>query len=63
MGHLYDKKAKYVLTIPTLVFVVVCVSYPMLYTINLSFYDWKMSANVAKEFIGLQNFMGFFQNL
>ena len=58
---MYDKKSKYVLTIPTLVFVVVCVSYPMLYTINLSFYDWKMSANVAKEFIGLQNFMGFFQ--
>lgn len=62
MGHLYDKKAKYILTIPTLIFVVVCVSYPMLYTINLSFYDWKMSANVAKEFVGLQNFIDFFRD-
>lgn len=62
MNRLQNKGAKYIFTLPTLIFVVVCVSYPMLYTLNLSFHDWKMSANVAKEFVGLQNFMDFFQD-
>lgn len=62
MNRLQNKGAKYVLTLPTLIFVVVCVSYPMLYTLNLSFYDWKMSAKVAKEFVGVQNFLFFFKD-
>lgn len=62
MNRLQNKGAKYIFTLPTLIFVVVCVSYPMLYTLDLSFHDWKMSANVAKEFVGLQNYLDFFQD-
>lgn len=62
MNRLQNKGAKYIFTLPTLIFVVVCVSYPMLYTLDLSFHDWKMSANVAKEFVGLQNYLDFFRD-
>ena len=62
MNRLQNKGAKYIFTLPTLIFVVVCVSYPMLYTLDLSFHDWKMSANIAKEFVGLQNFLDFLED-
>ena len=62
MNRLQNKGAKYIFTLPTLIFVVVCVSYPMLYTLNLCFHDWKMSANIAKEFVGLKNFATFFKD-
>ena len=62
MKRLSDKSAKYVLTLPTIIFVLVCVTYPMLYTLRLSFCEWKMSANIAPKFVGFDNYVSFFKD-
>ena len=62
MRRLSDKSAKYVLTLPTIIFVLVCVTYPMIYTLRLSFCEWKMSANIDPIFIGFDNYTTFFKD-
>ena len=60
VGSFLNKNAKYVLTIPTILFILVCVTYPMFYTLRLAFFDWKMSAKISPEFVGFANFIDFF---
>lgn len=48
------------MTIPTIAFILICVIYPLFYTFRLSFFDWRMSANVAQEFVGLGNYIELF---
>lgn len=55
-----DKHVKWVFTLPTIIFVLLCVTYPLVYTIQLSFCDWGMSSNTPKVFIGLQNYKEIF---
>lgn len=57
-----NKIAKYVLTLPVIIFVVVCVAYPMAYTFRLSFFTWKMSAKVDPVFVGLANYKTYFSD-
>lgn len=56
MGAWINKNTKYIFTLPTLIFIILLIAYPMYYTLRLSFYDWGMSIKNAPEFIGLDNY-------
>ena len=59
-GSFLNRNARFVMTIPTVAFILICVVYPLFYTFRLSFFDWRMSANVAQEFVGLGNYIELF---
>lgn len=59
-GSFLNRNARFVMTIPTIAFILICVVYPLFYTFRLSFFDWRMSANVAQEFVGLGNYVELF---
>ena len=48
-----DRKLNYVFTIPTILFVLGMVLFPIIYTFVLSFHSWRMSANIPWKFVGL----------
>jgi multiple sugar transport system permease protein len=51
-----DKRFKWVVTMPAVLFVLVMMAFPILYTIRLSFFEWSMSAAVPPKWIGLDNY-------
>ncbi len=62
MRHWLNKNTKYLFTVPTVTFVVICMAYPLLYAAYMSLHEWRMSAVKAPEFIGLQNFITLLQD-
>ena len=62
MSKWVNKNIKWIFTAPTIIFVLLCVSYPLLYTIRLSFCEWGMSSTKPAEFIGLQNYIEIFSD-
>jgi multiple sugar transport system permease protein len=54
-----DKNLKWVFTIPTIIFVLAMIAFPILYTLRLSFFDSTMSAQ-GDTFVGLQNYTEMF---
>ena len=57
-----DRKLNYVFTIPTILFVLGMVLFPIIYTFVLSFHSWKMSANIPWKFVGLDNYVELFSD-
>lgn len=55
-----DKKLNYVFTVPTILFVLGMVLFPIIYTFVLSFHQWRLSANIPWEFVGLENYTELF---
>ena len=55
-----DRKLNYVFTIPTILFVLGMVLFPIIYTFVLSFHSWRMSANIPWKFVGLDNYVELF---
>ncbi|RCX08669.1 carbohydrate ABC transporter membrane protein 1 (CUT1 family) [Anaerobacterium chartisolvens] len=55
-----DKNLKYVFTLPTIIFVLAMVVFPLLYTIRLSFYETSMSQNAPMVWVGLKNYTNMF---
>lgn len=53
----YNKNTKWIFTIPTLVFVVVCIGYPLCYALYMSVHEWRMSLLQEPTFVGLQNYI------
>lgn len=51
-----NKHTKWIFTIPTLVFVVVCIGYPLCYALYMSVHEWRMSLVQEPTFIGLKNY-------
>lgn len=47
---------KYGYTLPAMLFVVVMIIFPIIYTVRISFYNWTMSALVPPEWVGLRNY-------
>jgi len=59
-GSWADRNLKYLFTVPTIVFVLLMVLFPIIYTVILSFHSWRMSANIPWEYIGLGNYIEMF---
>lgn len=57
-----DRKLNYVFTVPTILFVLGMVLFPIIYTLLLSFHSWRMSANIPWEFIGIDNYTKLFSD-
>ena len=57
-----DRKLNYVFTIPTILFVLGMVPFPIIYTFVLSFHSWRMSANIPWKFVGLDNYVELFSD-
>ena len=51
-----DKRIRYVFVMPALIFVVVMMAFPILYTLRLSFTQWSMSATRPPVWIALGNY-------
>ena len=49
-------------TIPTILFVLGMVLFPIIYTFVLSFHSWRMSANIPWKFVGLDNYVELFSD-
>lgn len=60
IGKWLDRRLHYVFTVPTIIFVLGMVLFPIIYTFVLSFHSWRMSANIPWEFIGIQNYTKLF---
>ena len=57
-----DRKLNYVFTIPTILFVLGMVLFPIIYTFVLSFHSWRMSANIPWKFVGVDNYVELFSD-
>lgn len=57
-----DRRLNYVFTVPTILFVLGMVLFPIIYTLVLSFNSWRMSANIPWEFVGLENYTDLFSD-
>lgn len=55
-----DKNLKWVFTLPTIIFVIFMIGFPIVYTFRLSFFDSTMSATQPDTFVGLQNYISMF---
>ena len=60
IGRWVDKRLKWFFTVPTIIFVLAMVLFPIIYTLVLSFHSWRMSANIPWEYVGLQNYIDLF---
>lgn len=52
-----DKNLKYIFTLPTVIFVLGMIVFPLAYTFRLSFFEWGMSKNVPMKWVGLTNYI------
>lgn len=57
-----DKYLKYVFTLPTIIFVLTMIVFPLVYTFQLSFFEWRLSRNVPREWVGLENYISLFSD-
>ena len=62
LGRWLDKRLNYIFTVPTIIFVLGMVLFPIIYTFALSFHSWRMSANIPWDFIGLDNYIDLFSD-
>lgn len=56
------RNASIVFLVPALLFLIVFIAYPIIYTFNTSFYNWN-GITVGKTFIGLQNWKELFMDV
>lgn len=52
-----DKRVKYVFLLPALVFVVIMMVFPIVYTVRLSFTEWSMASFTPPRWVGLSNYI------
>lgn len=52
-----DRNIKWVYTLPALLFVVLMMAFPIIYTVRLSFYEWGMSSTSPPTWVGLDNYI------
>lgn len=57
-----NRNTKWVFTIPVLLFVVICIGYPIVYALIMSFHSWRMSPQNPPVFVGLKNYISIFKD-
>ena len=62
MSRWIDKHFKWVMTIPIILFILLMIAYPLLYTLDLSFHSSSMSAVTAPKWVGLKNYTKLFNS-
>jgi len=57
-----DRNLKWVYILPALLFVLIMMLFPIIYTVWISFYEWSMSAVTPPVFVGLSNYIEMFKD-
>lgn len=57
-----EKRFKWIVTLPALLFVLVMMAFPIAYTLRLSFFEWSMSAASPPKWVGLDNYIALFKD-
>jgi multiple sugar transport system permease protein len=52
----FDRNIKWIYTMPAVVFVLIMMVFPIVYTLRISFYEWSMSATTPPKWVGLSNY-------
>ncbi|TDF99717.1 carbohydrate ABC transporter permease [Paenibacillus piri] len=52
----FDRNIKWIYTMPALLFVLIMMVFPILYTLRISFYEWSMSATTPPTWVGWSNY-------
>ena len=55
-----DRNTKWILTAPVILFILLMCLYPLVYTFQLSFNSWSMSAVTPMKWVGLKNYIKLF---
>lgn len=53
---------KWYMTLPAVLFVLIMMVFPIVYTFRLSFFDWSMSSASLPQWVGLSNYTSLFQD-
>ncbi|MNI25100.1 Trehalose transport system permease protein SugA [compost metagenome] len=52
-----DRNLKWIYTLPAVLFVLLMMLFPIIYTVRISFYEWSMSATTPPQWVGLSNYL------
>ncbi|WP_409342679.1 carbohydrate ABC transporter permease [Paenibacillus sp. MBLB4367] len=52
----FDRNLKWIYTMPAVLFVLLMMVFPILYTVRISFFEWSMSATTPPKWVGLSNY-------
>lgn len=58
----FDRNLKWIYTLPAVLFVLLMMVFPILYTVRISFYEWSMSAITPPKWVGLANYQALFND-
>jgi multiple sugar transport system permease protein len=56
----FDRHLKWIYTLPAVIFVLVMMLFPIIYTVRISFFEWSMSATTPPKWVGLDNYISLF---
>ncbi len=60
LGRWVEKNLRWVFTLPAVLFILVMMAFPILYTARVSLTEWSMSAVTPPKFVGLANYAELF---
>lgn len=57
-----DRHLKWIYTLPAVLFVLMMMLFPILYTVRISFFEWSMSATTPPKWVGFSNYSALFRD-
>jgi multiple sugar transport system permease protein len=58
----FDRHVRWIFPFPALLFVLVMMAFPIIYTVWISLTGWSLSAGTPPDFIGLKNYLALFED-
>jgi multiple sugar transport system permease protein len=58
----FDRNLKWIYTLPAVLFVLLMMVFPIVYTVRISFFEWSMSATTPPSWVGLGNYIALFKD-
>jgi multiple sugar transport system permease protein len=53
----FNRNLKWIYTLPAVLFVLLMMLFPIIYTVRISFFEWSMSATTPPKWVGLSNYL------
>lgn len=53
----FDRNLKWIYILPAVLFVLIMMLFPIIYTVRISFFEWSMSATTPPSWVGLDNYI------
>lgn len=63
MAKWFDKNIRYIFTLPAIIFMLLMICFPIIYTVGVSLTNWNLSNPAKISFIGIRNYLYLFSNL